>query len=201
MGSAWLLETAQTWPVSVAVGDFNSDGILDLAVGSDGDATGHGFGVTIMLGNGDGTFQTGQSYALGTHAVVVGDFNGDGRLDLALANASFFTGEVNILLGNGDGTFQPAQGYAVGRSPIAVAVGDFNRDGIPDLAVSDSADGTVSVLLGNGDGTFRSAQNYLAGGYPGSLAVGDFNGDGFPDLAVGAGGGLTVLLNRADWGN
>ena len=190
---------SQARPVSVAVGDFNGDGILDLAVGNDPDLTGHGFGLSILLGNGDGTFQAGQSYTILAAAVAAGDFNADGRFDLALANGSSFTGEVNVLFGNGDGTFQGAQSYGVGRAPITIAVGDFNDDGIPDLVVANNPDGTVSVLLGAGDGTFRAAQSFLAGGGPASLAVGDFNRDGLPDLAVIAGGCVTILVNAAGW--
>jgi hypothetical protein len=130
--------------------------------------------------------------------VAVGDFNGDGKPDLAVANSS--SNNVGVLLGNGDGTFQAAVHYAVGSGPRSVAVGDFNGDGKPDLAVANSdfisGIGSISVLLGNGDGTFQAAVNYAAGSRPASVAVGDFNGDGRPDLAVAnLGNNVTILLN------
>jgi len=120
-----------TNPVSVAVGDFNGDGKPDLAVG--------GSSVSVLLGNGDGTFQPAVNYGPGSGwGLAVADFNGDGKLDLATP--------LSVLLGNGDGTFQPAGNY--GSRGNSVAVGDFNRDGKPDLAVPDKGSTNVSVLLG-----------------------------------------------------
>ena len=180
------VQAGQTYPVplaiydGVAVGDFNGDGVPDLAVGNSETST-----VSILLGNGDGTFQPTRHYATGvgdSGSVVAGDFNGDGILDLALVGADPRNqGSVSILLGNGDGTFQRASQYALDFIALAIAVGDFNRDGILDLAVS--SDAGLTVLLGNGDGTFQAAQDYAAGD-GGAVAVGDFNSDGFPDLAV-----------------
>jgi hypothetical protein len=168
-------------PASVAVGDFNGDGRLDLVVPNINDNT-----VSILLGNGEGTFQPAVPYPVGNRpgAVAVGDFNGDGKLDLAVANR--FDGTVSLLLGNGDGMFTAASGspFAVGSIPSSLAVGDFNGDGKLDLAVSNSGGNTVSVLLGNGDGTFTAAPSFALGGVPGSIAAGDFDGDGNVDLAV-----------------
>src|SRR5271156_6774862 len=93
-----------------------------------------------------------------TWPVAVGDFNGDGKLDLAVANND--GGNVSILLGNGDGTFQTALDFSVESGPSSLAVGDFNRDGKLDLAVANNVSGNVSILLGNGDGTFQPAANY-----------------------------------------
>jgi hypothetical protein len=191
---------------SVAVGDFNGDGKLDLV------AAGYGLkyapisyipydeDVRVLLGNGDGTFQPAQSYPAGSvpWSVAVGDFNGDGKPDLAVANQISST--VSILLGQGDGTFQPAVNYAAGTLPRSVAVGDFNGDGKQDLAVVFG--GGVRVLLGKGDGTFQTTSvSYVAGSVPISVAVRDFNGDGFPDLAVANGGSndVSILLNDATW--
>jgi hypothetical protein len=180
---------------SVAVGDFNSDGILDLAVADWDNGT---FGV--MLGNGDGTFKGVAEYAAGLdpESVVVADFNGDGKLDAAVANS--FSNNVSVLIGNGDGTFRPAVNYATGASPYCVVVGDFNGDGKLDLAVANNGANTVSILLGNGDGTFRAMTTYSAGTSPISLAAGDFNGDGKLDLAVANSGDGTVsiLLGKGD---
>ena len=129
-------------------------------------------------------FETAHSYAVGIlpESVAVGDFNGDGKLDLAVANQG--SGTVSILLGNGDGTFQTAKSYAVGSNPDSVAVGDFTGDGTLDLAVTNAGSNTVSVLLGKGDGTFLAATSYATGSVPVSVAVGDFTGDGKLDLAV-----------------
>src|SRR6202022_4300079 len=86
-------------------------------------------------------------------SVAVAEFNGDGWLDLALAN--WGTNDISVLMGNGDGTFQIARTFAVGSLPFSIAVGDFNGDGFPDLAVANSGSNSASVLLNNGDGTFQ----------------------------------------------
>lgn len=218
-GQTYLVKAAHG---PLAVGDFNGDGLLDLAVlRSVGSNSAEGT-VSILLGNGDGTFQEAGSFAagLGLKFLTVGDFNGDGKDDLVTTNFAYdfnirpyrhqvVESDVHVFSSNGDGTFQPAQTYPITSGyPIAVAVGDFNRDGIPDLLVADGGffyfpGSTVSVLLGMGDGTFQPAQAYGAGGYPSSVAVGDFNGDGYPDVVVGntlSPSMVTVLLNAADWG-
>ncbi len=124
---------------------------------------------------------------------AVGDFNGDGLLDLVVAN---YSGNVSALLGNGDGSFQPAYTFPVGIRPSAIAVADVNGDGIP--ANSRSSD--VSVLLGNGDGSFQRRPKLPSGTSPSSVAVRDFNGDGFPDLAVANDvSNVSVLLNDGIW--
>src|SRR3989441_4617131 len=152
------------------------------------------------------SFVAREDYAVGTNtaSVAVGDFNHDGRPDLAVANsAASLPGTVPVLLGNGDGTFQPALIFGTsGANPEYVAVGDFNGDGVPDLAVahSGSTPGTVSVLLGNGDGTFQPARLFAAGQGSLSVAVGDVNGDGRPDLAVANyySNDVSVLLGNGD---
>src|SRR5438445_2732 len=122
----------ETNPISVGVGDFNRDGIQDLAVANYDSAT-----VSVLLGNGDGTFRAGPTVAVGTgpHCVAVGDFNRDGVQDLAVAN--YASNTVQVLLGNGDGTFRAPRTVVEGGGPAFVAVGDFNRDGMQDLAVRD----------------------------------------------------------------
>jgi hypothetical protein len=131
-------------------------------------------------------------------SVATGEFNGDDKLDLAVAND--FSNSVSILLGKGDGTFQQATAYSTGSGPIAVAVGDFNADGKLDLAVANNGSGDVTVLFGNGDGTFQPGVAYSAGSGPIAVAVGDFNADGKLDLAVAnnGSGDVTVLLGNGD---
>src|SRR5215813_556245 len=178
---------------AVAVGDFNGDGIQDLAV-----ANGGSNNVSVLLGNADTTFQPAMNFdaGAGPSSVVVGDFNGDQIQDLAVANAG--SNDVSVLLGNGDGTFQPAINFDAGADPSSVVVGDFNGDQIQDLAVANAGSNNVSVLLGNADGTFQAAVNFDVGGSPSSVAVGDFNGDGLPDLAVANSdsNSVSVLINN-----
>ena len=146
-----------------------------------------------------GEFQAHVDYAtgVGPMSVAAGDFNGDGKADLAVANSDDAT--VSVLLGNGDGSFQPHMDYAVGYSPSFVATGDFNADGKLDVVVANRYDSTLSVLLGNGHGSFHSRMDYATGMYPYSVAVGDLNGDGRADLALAQGGTvLGVLLGNGD---
>jgi hypothetical protein len=140
---------AGTNPTAVSVGDFNSDGILDVAVTDQclsGTDCSSGL-VSVLLGNGDGTFQSPLTYSagLGPAALAVGDFNGDGKLDLAVANPG--ANSVSFLLGNGDGTFQSAAASSVGTGPVALTSGDFNIDGKPDLAVANGGSNDVTILL------------------------------------------------------
>ena len=116
--------------------------------------------------------------------MALADFNGDGKIDIAVENQN--SGTVSILLGNGDGTFQPQVAYSAGAGawPTSIAVGDFNGDGKVDIAVSNSGGSSVRVLVGNGDGSFQSPISYNSGASADDLIVGDFNGDGIPDIAV-----------------
>jgi hypothetical protein len=182
-------------PISIAVGKFNNNGRTDLAVVNSGANN-----VSVLLGNGDGTFQPQVTYPVGTDpgSIVASDFNGDGRTDLAVANRSDNT--VSVLLGNGDGTFQPQVTYPVGATPFSIVAGNFAGDGRTDLAVANSGDGTVSVLLGNGDGTFQPRVTYPVGRFPSSIVAGDFTGDGRTDLAVTnrSDNTVSVLLGNGD---
>jgi hypothetical protein len=194
------LFAAGNGPGSVAVADFNGDGIPDLVVGDGGSIFFADDTVSILLGKGDGTFQAPQKYHVGSlpiSSVAVADFNGDGTPDIAVAS-QYNSNLVSILLGNGDGTFRPAENCTASLGYKTLAVGDFNRDGKVDLAIGSSS-GLVSILLGNGDGTFQPAQDYASGG--GGVAA-DFNGDGYADLAAGGGGipgTVTILINDASW--
>jgi hypothetical protein len=139
-------------PYSVAVRDFNGDGTLDLAVADHGGLQGNGAGVSVLLGNGDGSFQPAHTYDAGSgpYSVAVGDFNGDGIPDLAVANGGDSHGNgrgVSVLLGNGDGSFQAAVTYDAGGYATSVAVRDFNGDGLDDLAAATPGSNDVSILL------------------------------------------------------
>ena len=182
---------AGTGSFQAVVGDFNGDGIPDLAVVNQGTPPNFMDGsVSVLLGNGDGTFQPARTFAAGNQpdSVAVGDFTGNHIADLAVANRG--SGTVSVLLGNGDGTFQPARNFPAGVTPTSVAAVDFNGDGKDDLAVTDTGVGStfhpghVRVLLSNSDGRFHTAGTFDAGDQPGLVTVGDFNGDGSPDLAI-----------------
>jgi hypothetical protein len=196
-----LSDGGGTTPVSVAVGYFDGDKNLDLAVANQGTDT-----VSIWLGNGDGSFQLAPGAPLTVpntpSFVAVGNFDNQGMRDLAVAtwDGGFSEpaddGQVSVFLGNGDGTFhQPAGSpYGVGLNPTSLAVGDFFSDGRLDLVAANVYSNTLSVLQGNVDGTF-SAVNPLvppAGSFPFGLAVGDFNGDGRTDL-VDTNSGINTL--------
>jgi hypothetical protein len=128
--------------------------------------------------------QTKYAVGAGPASIVVADFNGDGKPDIAAANRGSST--VSILINNGDGTFQTHVDYATGNSPSQVVAGDFNNDSKVDLAVANSGDGSISILLGNGDGTFRPAiDTLITSGFASSISASDFSGDGKLDLVVG----------------
>ncbi len=196
---------AHTAPISIAAGDFNGDGKLDLAVANNDSGD-----ISIFLNQGDGAFQPARNLPATTNpaSVAAADFNNDGKLDLVVADNS---GAVVILKGNGDGTFEtPPAPVATGLGATTyVATGDFNGDGYIDAAVASSDSNAVSVLLGQGDGTLTLGASYVAGLQPSSLIVTDLNNDGKQDIVAGSGtpfviagdqnsSTVTVLLGNGD---
>lgn len=188
-------------PIFVSTGDFNGDHKLDLLVTYSSGSCGY---VSIFLGNGDGTFQqtpinTSPSY--NPAATGIGDFNRDGKLDVAVAEQFGTISQVEIMLGNGNGTFSPGATYAVNSSPVSVAVTDFRGNGKLDLAVASLYGGT-DEFLGTGDGTFTLASSSSTN-FAQSVVATDLNGDGKPDLAVTQLGnpgvpGVAVIINNGD---
>ena len=164
----------------------------DLVVGSGASPVGDHVLVYLNhdgnFGNGkapDGSSIPDQSVTVGgmPRSIAVADLNGDGNLDLAVANENTF--DVSVLLGDGQGRFALAPTVHVGHLPRSVMVADLDGDGVPDLVTTNFGSATVSILRGNGDGTFQPAYDFWAGNEPSGLAVADFNGDGRPDLVVG----------------
>jgi hypothetical protein len=208
----------------IAVGDFNNNGSLDLAVADFNYAGPYSF-VGVLMNQGDGTFSAPQLVPVNfpaARSVTVGDFNGDGNADLAVADGVGVNGMldpnwpagVNILLGNGDGTFRDGGRYTSPATPGGgtvnpefVTTGDLRNNGITDLIVCDY-DHNLNVFLGNGDGTFQPAAGYDTGEYPRATSVVDVNGDGIPDLVVcnignsnvtpPEAGSVAVLLGNGD---
>ena len=198
-------------PQGVAVGDFNGDGKPDLVV-----ANLQQNNVAVLLGNGDGTFGTPIVHSLPTigvlYGVAVADFNGDGKLDVAVVHGStdYLISDVEILLGNGDGTLGAPMAFPSATNAVTIVTADLNGDGKPDVIVGGAGPsvmgrgGNLSVLFGNGDGTLQPAIPLDVPGYTGGLwsaAVGDFNGDGRLDIVaaqVGPMAGIAVFLQNPD---
>src|SRR6267143_1191089 len=192
---------------SVAAGDFNGDGLPDVAVLGDG-------GLVVFLGKGDGTFQQSAAFVLEPQqsvAAVIADLNGDGKIDLAVPDG--VSDGVSVAFGNGDGTFQVAKivptpaPFSIPPSGALFALtADLNGDGKLDLVVAggNRGNGNLGVLLGTGDGSFQAPLNTLVASglhsFSGPVAVGDLNQDGKPDLVVAFPdpGAIGILIGNGD---
>jgi hypothetical protein len=191
--------------ISATAGDFNGDGDLDLAVTR---CSYPDNAIIVLLNNGDGTFPTQVTYNAGCypHHIAAGDLDGDGHIDLAVAESDFWLGpsssSVSVFLNNGDGTFADEVDYSTGEYPDSIVLGDFDGDGDLDIAVADANSENdffdVSVLLNNGDGAFTTNQTYNSGGHNYYMIGGDLDEDSDLDLAVVNQGGISVLLNNGD---
>ena len=179
-------------PGGLVAGDFDGDGFLDLATANNAG------GISVLIGNGDGTFKPQVTYGAGGFPanIYTGDFNNDGKLDLAVVN--YFDGAVGILLGNGDGTFQPQTDHGSVNGAVDAKIADFDGDGNLDFVVTDRYGNDVAVLLGNGNGTFQPQKTYATLSGPWSPVVGDLNGDGIPDMLVTAGNKVSELIGKGD---
>jgi hypothetical protein len=188
-------------PIGIAVGDFNGDGKPDLAIiesGGTGQST-----VAIFLNDGAGNFHHAGSRLCGIYSisVAVGDFNGDGNLDLAVANRGFDRpGNVKVFLGDGKGGLGKATTYSVAGGPYGIAVGDLNGDGHPDIATALDLGGSVGVLINDGTGHFLKPVTYNAGGGEVvDVKIADLRNDGRNDLVIAdLSAGMVVLLNRGN---
>ena len=138
--------------------------------------------VSVLIGNGDGSFDPKVDYAVGSapHSVVVGNFDSDGILDAAAANLS--SSSVSVLKGQGNGTFAAKVDYPVGSGPHSIRLGDLDADGRLDLVTANQSSSNVSVLRGLANGTFAAAASYPSGSVPKGVAVADVSGDGRPDV-------------------
>jgi hypothetical protein len=188
----------------VVIADFNGDGKPDVVMTDPAlPATG---AISVVLGNGDGTFGAAVSSPANVpdtnvQAIAAGDFNGDGKQDIALVSDGPVTdgSSIYVLLGNGDGTFQANFVSSFSSLANGIAVADFNHDGRPDLVVSSNAPNVVLVLLGQGNGTFSSPVSYSTGAdYANSVVAADFNGDGKVDLAVESDQSILFFAGNGD---
>ncbi|MCA9049036.1 MAG: VCBS repeat-containing protein [Planctomycetaceae bacterium] len=195
---------------ALAAGDFDGDGVLDLAAGNGLVNSPADRSLQVLHGNGDGTFSTSAAYDVqaGIWSLEVADFNEDGFADLAFADYGFWNGaggnSFEIWFGRGTGTFEFLQRTTTVPDPRDLAALDLNNDSHTDLVILSEGGNRVAVTFGLGDGTFAGSQEYGTGGEPKAVVYGDFNGDGHQDLAIGAfssetlqsGSRLTVLLHQ-----
>lgn len=182
-------------PRDITRADLDGDGVIDLATANE-----FSDDVSVLVGNGDGTFQPAQSFESGNGpwALTPADLDNDGLLDLVTANIN--SDNVSVLMADGNGSFTNVQNLPAGNGPSSITTGDLNRDGVLDLAVANQFSDDVSVLFGNGDGTFQTPSNFEAGNEPLSITTSDLNRDGISDLVTAnfSSDDVSVLLGNGD---
>jgi hypothetical protein len=187
-------------PAAVVAADFNRDALIDLAVANSGSMKGN---VAIFLGDGAGHFKASGQYGNRIRPIymTMGDFNGDGNIDLVETDGP--RNLLTVFLGTGDGGFDGGHGFAAESGPVFVATGDFNRDGRLDVAVTNTVSHSLSVVIGNGDGSFRFPPfDYQTDRGPFSAVVTDFNADRVLDVAIAhfQSENVTVWLGKSQTG-
>ncbi len=203
-----LLDSGGIAPVALVAARLRGPNApLDLIVANRG-IDGLFANVSVLLGNGDGNFQAPKPFEAGLAptALAVGDFNGDGNLDVVVADRTFLPGTATVLFGDGNGGFSSSVSLGLDTAssfsfyPESVAVGDFYGDGHLDFVTANSGSNNVTVVRGNGDGTFRSAVSYGTDTAPVSVAVADMNGDGRLDIITANNGGddVSILFQNPD---
>ena len=196
--------TSTVGPYETAAADFNGDGFPDLVSANFGAARGEPYGLTVSvhLNKGDGSFANFVDYASTdatqdkARAVTTGDFNRDGKIDIAVASQQ---SSLQVLLGRGDGSFGRNTLYSAGTSVHGVVAADFNKDGKLDLAfANNSPNGNMTVVMGKGDGSFEPLAQYATGSGTFAIDAGDFNGDGYTDLVTAnmRGANISVFINQ-----
>jgi hypothetical protein len=191
--------TTGTSPTEAHVADFNGDGKLDLVTANNSANT-----ISVLIGNGDGTFKAKADYATGAQpwSMDVGDLNSDGKPDVVVADHANGTNKASVLLNKGDGTgtFNAKVDYTTGTTPESLKLGDVNNDTYLDIVTANSGSNNVSVLRGRGDGTFRAKADFGTGGGPTSIDMGDLNGDGNLDLVAAndSTNNVSVLTGKGD---
>jgi hypothetical protein len=203
---------AQLYPITagfhqhtLALADVNGDGHPDIITPVQSNTLQHGIlpsGFDVLLNQGDGSFGAPlfTSVPGDPDGVAVGDLNGDGHPDLALADP--ITSVLRVYVGDGSGAFTAAGTYDGGNGAVSVAIGDLNGDGRPDIAVADSTANQVAVFTGLGGGRFTTGATYRTGSSPEFVALADMNGDGRPDLLTANAGraSVSVLVNTGTGG-
>jgi hypothetical protein len=197
--SQTAINSGDTGTSAIAAGDFNNNGVLDLV-------TANTSTLSFYKGLGRGKFASPVNQTMAWRfpgQIVVGDFNRDGNVDLAIATGCCSApGGVTILLGNGDGTFKQGTNITVssGHAAVSLAIADYNGDHLPDLAIgvvnNQTFSGTTKVYLGKGDGTFKLSSNLSDGGF--QMVAGDFNADGHQDLAMISGHDIAMYLGKGN---